>query len=392
LKGSFNLNKKIAILGSTGSIGTQSLEVVKNIGNIDIVALTAKSNIELIEKQIREFKPKIAVLVDKKKAEQLKKNIADTNVKVLYGIEGLIEASTVDEIDTVVNSVVGNIGLEPTIAAIRSKKNIALANKETLVSSGELVMKEVNKNGVNLYPIDSEHSAIFQALAGNEKNKIYKIHLTASGGPFRNYTDLSNVTVEDALNHPNWTMGKKITIDSATLMNKGLEVIEAKWLFDVDVEKINVIIHPQSIIHSMVEYEDGAVIAQLGEPDMKIPIQYALTYPKRLKNNFSKIDFFKRNNLTFEKPNTKLFKCLDLAFRAIKIGGTMPAVLNAANETAVENFINGKIKFLDIPKLIEMSMNEYNTKYNYTLTDVINADNWARTFVEQKIAEVEQCL
>jgi len=392
LKGSFNLNKKIAILGSTGSIGTQSLEVVKNIGNIDIVALTANSNIELLEKQIREFKPKIAVLTEKKKAEQLKKNIKDTNVKILYGMEGLIEAATINEIDTVVNSVVGNIGLEPTIAAIKNKKNIALANKETLVSSGELVMKEVNKNGVNLYPIDSEHSAIFQALAGNEKNKIYKIHLTASGGPFRGYTDLSNVTVKDALNHPNWTMGKKITIDSATLMNKGLEVIEAKWLFNVDVEQINVIVHPQSIIHSMVEYEDGAVIAQLGEPDMKIPIQYALTYPIRIKNNFNKIDFFKRNNLTFEKPNTKLFKCLDLAFKAIKIGGTMPAVLNAANEMAVENFINGKIKFLDIPKLIEMSMNEYNTKYNYNLTDVINADNWARTFVKQKVAEVKQCL
>lgn len=382
------MNKKITILGSTGSIGTQAIEVIRNLGNIKIEAITTNKNIGLIENQIREFKPKLAVVMDKEKAALLKKSVHDTNVKVLYGIEGLIEAATLNGVDTVLNSVVGNIGLEPTVYAIRAKKNIALANKETLVTAGELVMKEVKVNGVDMYPVDSEHSAVFQSLQGNENNKIYKIHLTASGGPFKDYNDLSGITVEDALKHPNWSMGKKITIDSATLMNKGLEVIEAKWLFDVDLEQINVVVHPQSIIHSMVEYEDGAIIAQLGEPDMKVPIQYALTYPNRVKNSFPKVDFFERNNLTFEKPNIKLFRCLYLAFDAIKIGGTMPAVLNAANEVAVEKFLNKEILFTDIPKLIEMAMKAYNTKYNYTLADVIEADCWARTFVNEHLIEV----
>lgn len=376
------MNKKIAILGSTGSIGTQTIEVIRNLENIDICGMTTNTNIKLFEEQIREFKPKKVCVMNSDKAIELRKNIKDLNIEVLTGMEGLISVATMEETEIVVNSVVGNIGLEPTVAAIKAKKDIALANKETLVTSGELVMALVKENGVNMYPVDSEHSAIFQSLQGNEGNRIHKILLTASGGPFREYTDLSGVTLEDALRHPNWAMGKKITIDSATLMNKGLEVIEAKWLFDVDVEQIQVVVHPQSVIHSAVEYEDGAVMAQLGEPDMKVPIQYALTYPKRVKNDFPKLDLFTRNNLTFEKPNMELFPCLGYAFEAIKIGGTMPAVLNAANEVAVGKFINKEIEFLDIPRLIEMAMKAYNVKYNYDLADVLEADRWARAFVE----------
>lgn len=374
--------KNIAILGSTGSIGTQTLEVVRNLEDINVCAMTTNTNIDLFEKQIREFMPRLVCVMDSQKALELKKRITDLNVEILTGMDGLIAVSTMEGTQTVVNSVVGNIGLEPTVAAIKAKKDIALANKETLVTSGELVMKLVKENGVHMYPVDSEHSAIFQSLQGNEGNKIHKILLTASGGPFRKYTDLSKVTLEDALNHPNWNMGKKITIDSATLMNKGLEVIEAKWLFDVAVDDIEVVVHPQSVIHSAVEYEDGAVIAQLGEPDMKVPIQYALTYPKRVKNNFPKLSLFERNNLTFEKPNMELFPCLGYAFEAIKIGGTMPAVLNAANEIAVGKFLNKEISFLDIPRLIEKAMSTYTVKYNYDLADVIEADKWSREFVK----------
>lgn len=377
--------KNISIIGSTGSIGTQTLDVAENIEGINIVGLSTNSNIELLENQIRKFKPAIAAVMNEKKAHELKNNVKDINIKIVSGIDGIIETAVYSKADTLVNSVVGNIGLKPTIEAIRSKKNIALANKETLVTAGELVMSEVKSNNVKLYPIDSEHSAIFQCLQGNENNPIYKIWLTASGGPFRNYTDLSGITVKDALNHPNWNMGPKITIDSATLMNKGLELIEAKWLFNVDIDKINVIVHPQSVVHSMVEFEDGAVIAQLGEPDMRVPIQYALTYPNRVKNNYPRLNLFEKNNLTFEKPNTKLFPCLDFAFNAIKTGGTMPAVLNAANEVAVEKFLNGKIEFLDIPDIIERAMQAYNVKYNYTLTDVLDADIWGRKFVNENI-------
>lgn len=375
--------KKISVLGSTGSIGTQTLEVVRNLNNVKVEGLTSNTNIELLKQQIDEFKPKVVAVMNKEKALKLKEIVKD--VEVLYGIEGIIKVSTLENIDIVVNSIVGNIGLEPTIQAIKNKKNIALANKETLVTAGELVMKEVKKNNVKLYPVDSEHSAVFQCIQGNINNPIRKIYLTASGGPFRNYDNLENITVKDALNHPNWSMGKKITIDSATLMNKGLEIIEAKWLFDIDVDKIQVLVHPQSIIHSMVEFEDGAVIAQLGEPDMRLPIQYALTYPERLKNNYPKVDFFERNELTFEKPKVNLFSCLGLAVKAIKIGGTMPAVLNAANEIAVNKFLNEEIKFLDIPKLIENAMKAYTVKYNYTFKDVIEADKWARTFVNENI-------
>lgn len=376
------MTENLAILGSTGSIGTQTLDVIRDIGGINVKAMSTNTRIDLFEKQIREFKPELVCVMNSEKAEELKSRITDIDVRVTTGMDGLIEVATVVGTDTVVNSVVGNIGLVPTVEAIKAKKNIALANKETLVTSGELVMKLLKENNVKMYPVDSEHSAIFQSLQGNEGNKIDKIFLTASGGPFRTWDDVSKVTVDDALKHPNWNMGKKITIDSATLMNKGLEVIEAKWLFNVDLEQIEVVVHPQSIVHSMVGYEDGAVIAQLGLPDMKVPIQYALTYPKRVKNSFPKINFFEYNNLTFEKPKVDKFPCLSLAYKAIKTGGTMPTVLNAANEIAVARFINREISFIDIPKLIEMAMSAYTVKYNYTIKDVLEADKWAREYTK----------
>lgn len=373
--------ENITVLGSTGSIGTQTLEVVREIGGMNIVALTANSNIDLLEAQAREFKPHLVCVMQEKSAAELSKRLKGRGIEVVSSMEGLIAAAVHPDADTVVNSVVGNIGLRPTVEAIKAGKDIALANKETLVTSGELVMRLVKEKGINMYPVDSEHSAIFQSLQGNSMNKIERIWLTASGGPFRGRNDLSNVTLQEALNHPNWSMGKKITIDSATMMNKGLEVIEAKWLFDVELNQIEVLVHPQSIVHSMVEYEDGAVIAQLGVPDMKVPIQYALTYPKRVKNSFPKLNFFEKNNLTFEKPDLKVFRCLGLAFDAIKIGGTMPAVLNAANEAAVALFLNGKIGFTDIPELIEKAMGAYTVKYDYSLEDVLEADGFAREYV-----------
>lgn len=383
--------KNISILGSTGSIGTQTLDVVREIGGINVKAITANNNIELLEKQIREFNPDIAAVMNEEMAEKLKERVKDCGTKILSGIDGLIEAAVYKESDTVVTSVVGNIGIVPTFEAIKAGKNIALANKETLVSAGELIINAVKKYGVKLYPVDSEHSAIFQCLRGNEDNKIRRILLTASGGPFRGRKreELLNVRAEDALKHPNWSMGKKVTIDSASLMNKGLEVIEAKWLFGVDVEDIEVLIHPQSIVHSAVEYEDGAVIAQMGEPDMKVPIQYALTYPKRVKNSFPKIDFAQRNSLTFEKPDMDTFKCLSLAYRAIKTGGTMPTVMNGANEMAVAAFLENKIGFLDIADIIEKTMMSYNVKYDYTVEDLVEADKWARDFSNNLIMTKE---
>lgn len=378
------MTNKISILGSTGSIGSQALEVVDDL-DIEVCGLSANKNIDLLEKQIKIYKPKKVAVNDEESAYILKQRLGNS-VDIVCGIDGLIEVATIPQIDTVLTSVVGNIGLIPTLKAIQAKKNIALANKETLVTAGKLVMEEAKKYEVNIYPVDSEHSAIFQALQGNQNNKIYKIHLTASGGPFRNksFDDLKHATIEDALKHPNWSMGKKITIDSATMMNKGLEVIEAKWLFDVELDKINVIVHPQSIIHSMVEYEDGAIIAQLGQADMRIPIQYALTYPDRLENDFPRLDFFKMNKLEFEKPDLEKFKCLQLAYDAIKIGGTMPAVLNSANEMAVQLFLNQKIKFLDIPRLIENAMSAYTVKYDYTLDDLKQADIYAKQLVLEK--------
>ncbi len=376
--------KKITVLGSTGSIGKQTLDVVRQTGCAEIMALTAHSNIDLLEKQIIEFKPQIAALTDDKKAADLSQRIKNHGLKtqILSGMDGLIAAATLNGVEMVLNSLVGNVGLRPTIEAIKHKKDIALANKETLVSAGELVTQYVEENNVHIYPVDSEHSAIFQCLQGNEHNEISKIYLTASGGPFLGKTmeELKTVTLKQALNHPNWSMGSKISIDSATLMNKGLEVIEAKWLFKLPVSKIDIVVHPQSIIHSMVEFCDGAIMAQLSEPDMRVSIQYALTYPNRVKNDFPRINFFERNSLTFEKPRYDLFPCLQLAFDAIKIGGTMPAVLNAANEISVSKFLNEEIKFLDIARIIERTMSAYNVKNKYTLDDVFEADMWARDF------------
>lgn len=376
--------KKISILGSTGSIGTQTLEVVSDLKCIEVCGISGNENIDLLEKQAYLFHPKIIGVMDETKAIELKKRLASTSIKVVCGMEGLIEVATMSQVEMVVTAVVGNVGLQPTFEAMRAGKDIALANKETLVSAGSLVMDLAREKKVEIYPVDSEHSAIFQALQGNQGNKIRRILLTASGGPFRGKTkkDLAKVTVEDALSHPNWSMGKKITIDSATLMNKGLEVMEAKWLFDVDIEQIEVLVHPQSVMHSAVEYEDGSIIAQMGEPDMKVPIQYALTYPQRAANAYPKIDFTKRNQMTFEKPDLETFPCLTLAYEAMKIGGTMPTVLNAANEVAVEKFIHKKISFLEIPILIEKTMQAYTVKYVYSLEDLLLADQWAREFTE----------
>lgn len=369
-------------MGSTGSIGTQTLEVVENLGDIRVAALTGNQNIDLLEQQARKFRPEFVAVMQEDKAETLRGRLADTDVRVLCGMEGLLAAATCDGVDTVVTSVVGNIGLKPTFAAIEAGKNIALANKETLVSAGQLVMDAARRHSSRIYPVDSEHSAIFQSLQGNEGNAIARILLTASGGPFRGKKrkELQHITAADALKHPNWSMGRKITIDSATLMNKGLEVMEAKWLFGVEVEQIEVLIHPQSIVHSAVEYEDGAIIAQLGEPDMRVPIQYALAYPKRVKNPFPRIDFAQRSTLTFEQPDTETFRCLALAYRALHTGGTLPAVLNGANEIAVERFLQGELSFLEIPALIERTMDAYTVKYEYTLEDLLEADAWARAF------------
>ena len=380
--------EKITILGSTGSIGTQTLDVVREIGGIEVKALTANKNIDRLEKQIREFRPDMAAVMDETLAEKLRQRLAGWDIKILSGMDGLIEAAVYETSDTVVTSVVGNIGIVPTFEAIRAGKDIALANKETLVSAGELIIKAVREHNVSIYPVDSEHSAIFQCLRGNSRNKIRRIILTASGGPFRGKTrdELKNVTAADALKHPNWNMGRKVTIDSASLMNKGLEVIEAKWLFGVDVDDIEVLVHPQSIVHSAVEYEDGAVIAQLGEPDMRVPIQYALTCPERVKNSFPKIDFAKRNSLTFEHPDMDTFKCLSLAYRAVRTGGTMPTAMNGANETAVDAFLNNRLGFLDIADIIERTMDSYTVKYDYTVDDLVEADEWARDFAAGLIA------
>lgn len=374
--------REISILGSTGSIGTQTLEVIENLGDIKVAGISGNQNIELLENQARKFQPRFVAVMNETQAERLRNRLVGTNSRVLSGMEGLIEVATIDTVDTVVTSVVGNVGLKPTFEAIEAGKNIALANKETLVSAGQLVMDLAKKKRVSIFPVDSEHSAIFQSLQGNDENPIHRILLTASGGPFRGKkkSDLLHITAADALKHPNWSMGKKITIDSATLMNKGLEVMEAKWLFGVSTDQIEVLVHPQSIVHSAVEYEDGAIIAQMGEPDMKVPIQYALTYPKRIKSPFPKVDFAQRNKLTFEKPDLQTFPCLALAYHALEVGGTLPAVLNGANEIAVEKFLNGKITFLQISELIEQTMNAYTVKYEFTLEDLLDADAWARSY------------
>lgn len=378
--------KGISILGSTGSIGTQALDVIKNSKEYKVVALTTNKNIDLIEQQALEFNPKLVVVMDSQKSKILKDRLKGYNINVMSGIEGLIEAAALEDTDTVITSVVGMIGLLPTLEAIKCGKKIALANKETLVTAGEIVMREALRNKVDIVPVDSEHSAIFQALRCGNKDEISKLILTASGGPFRGKKkeDLGNVRVEDALKHPNWEMGKKLTIDSATLMNKGLEVIEAKWLFDINIDKIEVIVHPQSIIHSMVEYIDGSIIAHLGIPDMRIPIQYALTHPKRVENHLRKLDLISLKELSFELPDTKVFPCLELAYEAISTGGTMPAVLNAANEVAVEMFQNNQVKFLEIPEIINNTMARHTSISNPTLDDILESDKWAREVVLSK--------
>lgn len=365
--------KKIAILGSTGSIGTQTLEVVRENGDIEVVSLAAGSNTELLEKQVREFHPKVVCVYQEDRATDLKERLKDETVKVVTGMDGLIEAACVPEAEIVVTAVVGMIGIRPTIAAIEAGKDVALANKETLVTAGHLIIPLAKEKGIRILPVDSEHSAIFQSLQGNAGNKIQKILLTASGGPFRGkkQEDLLNVKVEDALKHPNWSMGRKITIDSSTMINKGLEVIEAKWLFDVSVDEIQVVVQPQSVIHSMVEYEDGSVIAQLGTPDMKLPIQYALYYPERRYLPGDRLDFWSLSHLDFEKPDLDTFYGLALAYEAGRAGGSMPTVLNAANELAVSMFLDRQITYLEIVEIIEDCMKAHKKIENPSLEQIL---------------------
>lgn len=371
--------KNIAVLGSTGSIGTQTLEIVRANDDLNVVSLAAGSNIEMLEKQIREFKPQVVCVYNEKKAEELKIKVSDTDVKIVTGMDGLIETAVIKTADIVLTAVVGMIGIRPTIAAIKAGKDIALANKETLVTAGHIIMPLAKEYGIRILPVDSEHSAIFQSLQGNKKSQLSKILLTASGGPFRNTPkeDLKNVTVKDALKHPNWSMGRKITIDSATMVNKGLEVIEAKWLFDVDIDNIEVVVQPQSLIHSMVEYVDGGIMAQLGTPDMKLPIQYALFYPDRRPLDGKRVNFFDIANITFFKPDRDKFKGFDLAFRAGKTGGSLPTIYNAANELAVSKFLNEEIRFLDIPELIEAAMNNHKVIDNPSLEQILESEKEA---------------
>ena len=382
--------KKISILGVTGSIGTQTLDVVRNSDDIEIVGISANSSTKKMKEIIKEFKPKYVAMMKKECAEELEKfcNENSIEIEIYSGMEGLIKISTLAEIDMVVTSVVGMIGLVPTMEAIKAKKDIALANKETLVVAGELVMKAAEENGAKILPVDSEHSAIYQSLRGNDLSTLKKIILTASGGPFRGKKEeeLKDITLEQALNHPNWSMGKKITIDSATLMNKGLEVIEAHWLFNCDYDNIQVVVHPQSIIHSMVEYKDGAIIAELGSADMRLPIQYALNYTKRKKEVAKSIDFYEISKLTFEKPDMDTFKCLKIAYEVGKKGGLLPTVLNGANEVAVQLFLDRKIKFLEIAEIIENTIKEFEDecKKELNLDNIIALDKKVRNYVINK--------
>lgn len=383
--------KNVVILGSTGSIGTQSLEVIEEKEGFSVLAISGNSNIELLENQARKFKPKFVAVPDEKKAEELKIKLKDEKISVLSGKESLEEIAALPEADTVITGIVGIAGLLPTLSAVNAGKRIGLANKETLVTAGDIVMDTAKKTGAEIIPVDSEHSAIFQCMAARVNEKDYdkelkRIILTASGGPFFGKTkdELKNITKKEALKHPNWTMGAKITIDSATLMNKGLEVLEAKSLFGVSLSKVDVLVHRQSIVHSMVEFSDNAVIAQLGVPDMKLPIQYALTYPKRLSMSDNALDLTKFT-LTFDEPDKDTFKCLSLAYRAGEIGGTMTTVLNGANETAVGLFLEDKIKFLDIANIVEMAMAEHKTIKTPTVCDILEADLWAREYVNTNL-------
>lgn len=377
------MKRKISLLGSTGSIGTQALDVVRML-NLEVVGLTANKNVDLVEKQAREFLPNIVAMYDKNSALDLKQRLKDTDIKVVSGIDGLCEVAALEQSELVLNSVVGMVGLKPTLSAIEAKKDIALANKETLVAGGSLVMSLAKEKGVNIYPVDSEHSAIFQCLQGKPTNKSLKrLILTASGGAFFGKTadELRNITPQQALKHPNWSMGAKITVDSATLMNKGLEIIEASWLFDMPVEKIDVVVHRESIIHSLIEYDDNSVIAQLGVPDMRIPIQYAITYPERFPSPVKQLNLAEICKLSFYEPDYKTFKCITACINAIKRGGIIPAVINGANEQAVELFLNNKISFLNIGELVMSAMDSQEFKNITCLDDILQADKKAREYV-----------
>ena len=379
--------KKIAILGSTGSIGTQTLDIVREQGDIQVVAMAAGSNISLLEAQMREFKPSLVSVWDEKKASELRTNTKDLGIKIVSGMEGLLEVSVIPESEILVTAIVGMLGIRPTIAAIKAGKKIALANKETLVTAGHIIIPLAKEYKVPILPVDSEHSAIFQSLQGAGDNKISRILLTASGGPFRGRKsdDLKNIQVEDALKHPNWSMGRKITIDSSTLVNKGLEVMEAKWLFDVTLDQIQVVVHPQSVIHSAVEYEDGAVIAQLGTPDMRLPIQYALYYPERRNLSGRRLDLFEIADLTFEKPDTDTFRGLALAYLAMEKGGNIPTVYNAANEKAVSLFLDRKISYPEITELIEACMEDAEFIDHPDVDEILWTEAAPYEFIEKKI-------
>lgn len=378
--------KKIVILGSTGSIGTQTLDIVDANEDLSVVALAAANNIVLLEEQIRKYHPKAVAVWNEDKAKQLSENIKDLKVEVFAGMDGLLALASMEEADIVVTAVVGMIGIRPTIAAIEAGKDIALANKETLVTAGHIIMPLAEKKGVSILPVDSEHSAIFQALHGENRAELSKILLTASGGPFRGRKkeELLNVTVEDALKHPNWSMGRKITIDSATMVNKGLEVIEAKWLFGVDVDQIQVVVQPQSVIHSMIELKDGAVMAQLGTPDMRLPIQYALFYPERRYLKGDRLDFTAIKSLSFDVPDLDVFEGLKMAYEAGRVGGSLPTVLNAANEKAVSLFLDKKIKFLDIARIIRECMEDHEVIQNPSLDDILEIEREVYKKIESR--------
>lgn len=380
--------KKIGILGSTGSIGTQTLEIVRSYPEkLQVVALAAGSNVELLEKQIREFKPVLAGLWEEKAAQDLRQRVSDLDVRIVSGMEGLLEIAAMDEAEAIVTAVVGMIGVRPTLTAIEHGKDIMLANKETLVTAGHILIPLAKKKGVSILPVDSEHSAIFQSLNGEKKKQVKKLLLTASGGPFRGKKrhELENMTAADALKHPNWSMGRKITIDSATLVNKGLEVMEAKWLFGVELDQIQVVVQPQSIIHSMVEYVDGSIIAQLGLPDMKLPIQYALFYPDRLPMAGPSLDFYQLSQITFEKPDTDTFRGLALAFDAMRAGGSMPTVYNAANERAVSLFLDHKISFLQIAETIEACMAQHQLIKEPDIQQILETESWTYEIINKQV-------
>ena len=382
------MKELIAILGSTGSIGTQTLDIVREQGDIQVVAMAAGSNISLLEAQMREFRPSLVSVWDEKKAKELRTNTKDLGIKIVSGMEGLLEVSVIPESEILVTAIVGMLGIRPTIAAIKAGKKIALANKETLVTAGHIIIPLAKEYKVPILPVDSEHSAIFQSLQGAGDNKISRILLTASGGPFRGRKadELKNIQVEDALKHPNWSMGRKITIDSSTLVNKGLEVMEAKWLFDVALDQIQVVVHPQSVIHSAVEYQDGAVIAQLGTPDMRLPIQYALYYPERRNLSGRRLDLFEIADLTFEKPDTDTFRGLALAYQAMEKGGNIPTVYNAANEKAVSLFLDRKISYPEITELIEACMENAEFIDHPDVDEILGTEAAAYEFIEKKMS------